>query len=201
MTGAPNSGRYSLSIRVLHWLTAVLVFAALIIGFVLANALADYAALLTLHKIIGGLIFIVVIARVVNRLRHHAPALPTTVGRWERRAVVGSEVSMYAALLAQPLVGWAMLSAAGVPVVIGPLRLPGIVPVDAGLYALLRNGHSVIAYALVVLVAAHVSAVLLHTLTLRDGMLGRMVFRMRNHEVRQDRLNGSALRGKGSPRD
>jgi cytochrome b561 len=94
-----------------------------------------------------------------------------------------------------------MLAAAGVPVVIGPLRLPAIVPVDAGLYAALRNGHSVIAYALVVLVAAHVSAVLLHTLTLRDGMLGRMVFRMRNHVVRQDRLTGSALRGKGSPRD
>jgi cytochrome b561 len=201
MTATPDSGRYSLSIRVLHWLTAVLVFAALIIGFALANALADYAALLMLHKIIGGLILIVIIARVVNRLRHNAPALPATVGRWERRAVIGSEVSMYAALLAQPMVGWAMLAAAGVPVVIGPLRLPAIVPVDTNLYALLRNGHSLIAYALVVLVAAHVSAVLLHTLTLRDGMLGRMVFRMRDHQVRQDRVNDSAPGGMGSPRD
>jgi cytochrome b561 len=186
MTRPPNSGRYSLSIRVMHWLTAVLVFAALIVGFALANALADYAALLMLHKIIGALVFIVIIARVVNRLRHHAPALPVTVGRWERRAVLGSEVAMYAALLAQPLVGWAMLAAAGVPVVIGSVRLPAIAPVDAGLYALLRNGHSLLAYALVVLVAAHVSAVLLHTLTLRDGMLGRMAFGKRNPEVWQE---------------
>lgn len=186
MTGAPTKDHYSLSIRILHWLTAVLVFAALVVGFALANVLADYAALLMLHKIIGALIFIMIIVRIVNRLRHDAPALPATVGRWERRAVVGSELLIYATLLAQPLVGWAMLAAAGVAVVIGPVRLPSIVPVDAGLYALLRNGHSVLAYTLVVLVAAHVSAVLLHTLTLRDGMLGRMAFRTRRHVVRHE---------------
>lgn len=179
MTGAPAEGRYSPSVRILHWLTAALVFVMLIVGFALANALADYPTLLRLHKTLGALIFVVMIVRVVNRLRHRAPALPATVGRWERRAVIGSEVSLYAALLAQPVVGWAMLTAAGVPVNIGGVRLPSIVPVDAGLYALLRNGHSVLAYALVILIAGHVSAVLLHTLTLRDGMLGRMVFRAR----------------------
>ncbi|MFN6544668.1 cytochrome b/b6 domain-containing protein [Mycolicibacterium nivoides] len=41
---------------------------------------------------------------------------------------------------------------------------------------LLRNSHSVVAYALVAMIAAHVSAVLLHALTLRDGMLRRMSF-------------------------
>ncbi|HTM84353.1 MAG TPA: cytochrome b [Mycobacterium sp.] len=177
MTGAPSDVRYTLSVRILHWLVAALVFTMLIVGFALANALADYATLLMLHKTLGALIFVVMIVRVVNRLRHHAPPLPATVSVWERRAVAGSEVSLYAALLAQPVVGWAMLTAAGLPVVIGGVRLPSIVPVDAGLYALLRNGHSVLAYTLVILVAGHVSAVLLHTLTLRDGMLGRMMFR------------------------
>lgn len=183
MTGTQTTGRFHVSARVFHWLTAVLVFAALIVGFALANALADYATLLMTHKIIGALIFIIVIARVVNRLRHHPPAWPATVGRWEGRVVIASERLMYATLLAQPLVGWAMLAAAGVPVVIGPLRLPAIVPVDADLYAFLRNGHSVLAYTLVVVIAAHVSAVLLHTLTLRDGMLRRMAFRIRRQKA------------------
>lgn len=185
MTGTPTTDRFHVSARVFHWLTAVLVFAALIVGFALANALADYATLLMMHKVVGALIFVVVIARVINRLRHHPPAWPATVGQWERRAVVVSERLMYATLLAQPLVGWAMLAAAGMPVVIGPLRLPAVVPVDASLYALLRNGHSVLAYTLVVLIAAHVSAVLLHTLTLRDGMLRRMAFRIRRRGVGQ----------------
>jgi cytochrome b561 len=179
VTRAHTTDRFHVSARAFHWLTAVLVFAALIVGFALTNALADYAALLMMHKIIGALIFVIVIARVINRLRHHPPAWPATVGRWERRVVVASERLMYATLLAQPLVGYAMLTAAGVPVVIGSVQLPSLVPVDAGLYAILRNGHSVLAYTLVVVIAAHVSSVLLHTLTLRDGMLARMTFRIR----------------------
>jgi len=183
VTDTQATVRFHVSARIFHWLTAVLVFAALIVGFALANSLADYATLLMMHKIIGALILVIVIARVINRFRHHPPAWPATVGPWERRVVVVSERLMYATLVAQPLVGWAMLGAAGVPVVIGPLRLPAIAPVDAGLYAVLRNGHSVLAYMLVVVIAAHVSGVLLHTLTLRDGMLNRMTFRIRRHEV------------------
>jgi cytochrome b561 len=54
--------------------------------------------------------------------------------------------------------------------------LPRIAPFDDGLYFVLRQAHSVLAYSLVVVIAAHVSAVLLHTLTLRDRMLSRMTF-------------------------
>lgn len=177
IASAPRSGsRYALGTRVLHWLAAALVFSTLLVGFVLANSLADYAALLSVHKALGALVFLVFVVRLINRLTDRGPALPATVGRVERIAVIGSELGMYVLLLAQPLLGWAMLSASGVPVVLGGVRLPPIAPMDADLYGLLRNGHSVVAYALVVMIAAHVSAVLLHTLTLRDGMLRRMTF-------------------------
>jgi cytochrome b561 len=42
----------------------------------------------------------------------------------------------------------------------------------------LRQAHSVIAYALMAAIAAHISAVLLHTLTLRDRLIERMTFRL-----------------------
>lgn len=167
--------RHRPSVRLLHWLTAALVFAALLLGFALANAIGDHAVLLAVHKIVGALILIITVVRIVNRFRRRAPALPATVGRWEKLVITGSEGAFYLLLLAQPLLGWAMLSAEGVPVVIGSVPLPPIAPVDAGVYGLLRNGHSVVAYALVALVAAHVSAVLLHAVTLRDGMLARML--------------------------
>lgn len=168
--------RYAITTRVLHWVGAVLVFSTLLVGFVLANSLADYAALLSVHKALGALVFVVFVIRVLNRFTDRGPALPATVGRIERVAVVASELGMYVLLLAQPLLGWAMVSASGAAVVLGPVRLPAIAPVDAELFGLLRNSHSVVAYALVVMIAAHVSAVLLHTLTLRDGMLRRMIF-------------------------
>ncbi|MFY9765035.1 MAG: cytochrome b/b6 domain-containing protein [Mycobacterium sp.] len=177
MTGVP--GRYTRLTRVLHWLTAALVFSALFIGFVMVNSVSRYAGLVMLHKTLGVTILLVVLVRVVNRLTHRAPPLPSTVGALERKVVILSEVSLYALLLIQPLLGWAMVSAAGGPVVVfGSLRLPRIAPFDAQLFWLLRQAHSVNAYALMAAIAAHISSVLLHTLTLRDRLIERMTFRL-----------------------
>jgi cytochrome b561 len=165
--------------RILHWLTAILVFSTLLIGFTMVSSVSDYATLLTIHKTLGVVILAVVIIRVVNRFTHRPPQPPPTVGRFERILIVTSEMALYALLLAQPLVGWAMVSATGRPVVVfGSLRIPRIAPVNLDLYSVLRETHSVLAFLLVAVVAAHVSAVLLHSITLRDKMLARMTFRL-----------------------
>jgi cytochrome b561 len=173
----PPTTRYPIRTRILHWLTAILVFCALLIGFTMVNSIGSYASLVAVHMTLGVTILSVVVVRVLNRFTHRAPRLPDTVGWIEHKLVVGSELGMYALLLAQPLIGWAMVSASGSHVeVFGSLQLPRIAPFDADLYFVLRQLHSVLAYALVATIAAHVSAVLWHTLALRDGMLSRMVF-------------------------
>lgn len=169
--------RYPVRTRVLHWLTAILVFTTLLVGFFMVNSLGSYAALVSVHMTLGVLILVIVVARAANRLTHRTPKLPDTVGRFEHKLVIGSELSMYALLLAQPLVGWAMVSATGRAVrVFGAWPLPRIAPFNADLFFGLRQTHSILAYLLVAVIAAHVSAVVLHTLTLRDGMLSRMTF-------------------------
>jgi cytochrome b561 len=166
--------------RVLHWLTAVLVFTALFVGFVMVNSVGSYAQLIMVHKTVGALILLVMVIRVINRMRHHPPAWPPTIGSVEGRLVGLSEKLLYALLLLQPLVGWAMISAAGEPVVVfGALHLPRIAPFDAQLYWILRQAHSVVAYTLIAVIAAHISAVLLHTVALRDRLIERMTFRFR----------------------
>ena len=180
MTDAAEVNTFTPLSRVLHWLTAVLVFAALFVGFVMVNSVGGYAGLLALHKTLGALILLVMVVRVVNRLTHHPPAWPSTIGAREGKLVGLSEKLLYALLLVQPLVGWAMISAAGEPVVVfGWLWLPRIAPFDGQLYWVLRQAHSVVAYTLMAAIAAHVSAVLLHTLTLRDRLIERMTFRFR----------------------
>ncbi len=180
MTDAPEVNYFSPLSRVLHWLTAALVFAALFIGFVMVNSVGAYAGLLALHMTLGALILLVMVVRVVNRLTHHPPAWPPTIGALEGKVVGFSEKLLYALLLLQPLIGWAMVSAAGEPVVVfGWLRPPRIAPFDAQLYWVLRQTHSVVAYTLMAAIAAHVSAVLLHTLTLRDRLIARMTFPFR----------------------
>lgn len=169
--------RYPIRTRILHWLTAALVFTTLLVGFFMVNSIGSYAWLVGVHMTLGAVILVVVVARIANRFTHRAPTLPDTVGSVERLLVIGSELTMYALMMAQPLVGWAMVSASGRPVtVFGSVRLPRIAPFDDGVFFALRQTHSVLAYLLVAVIAAHVSAVLLHTLTLRDRMLSRMTF-------------------------
>lgn len=172
---------YPVRTRILHWLTAVLIFSALFIGFIMVNSIDSYASLVRAHMTLGVLILSVVVVRAANRLTHRLPELPDTVGWIEHEVIVGSELLLYALMLAQPLVGWAMVSAGGQPVVIlGSLRLPRIAPFDADLYFVLRQTHSLLAYALVTVIAAHVCAVLWHTLARRDGMLNRMTYSRRH---------------------
>ncbi len=177
MTDTSEPKKFTPLSRVLHWLTAALVFAALFIGFVMVNTIRGHGALVMVHKSVGALILLVMVARVVNRLSHHPPAWPPTIGALEGKVVVLSEKLLYTLLLLQPLVGWAMLSAAGGPVVVfGALRLPRIAPFDAQVFWILRQTHSVIAYTLMVVIAAHISAVLWHTFALRDRLIERMTF-------------------------
>jgi cytochrome b561 len=172
-----RTGRYPVRTRILHWLTAILIFTTLLIGFTMVNSIGSYAWLVGAHMTLGVAILAIVVVRVANRFTHRVPTLPKTVGGVERILVVGSELTLYAVMLAQPLIGWAMVSASGGPVVVfGSVRLPRIAPFNDDLYFVLRQTHSVLAYLLVAVIAAHVSAVLLHTLTLRDRMLSRMTF-------------------------
>jgi cytochrome b561 len=170
-------GRYPVRTRILHWLTAIGIFTALFVGFVMVNSIGSYGWLVGVHMTLGVTILAIVIVRAANRFTHRVPKLPDTVGWVEHKLVVGSELTLYALMLAQPLVGWAMVSASGRPVVVfGSITLPRIAPFDADLYFGLRQTHSILAYLLVAVIAAHVSAVLLHTLTLRDRMLSRMTY-------------------------
>jgi cytochrome b561 len=148
-------------------------------------ATAEYARLVMIHPTPGVTILVVVLVRVVNRLTHRAPPLPPTVGTLERKIVVAPEPSLYALLPAQPLLGWAMVSTAGGPVVVfGSLWLPRIAPFDAQLFWVLRQAHSIVAYALMAAIAAHASAISLHTVTWRDRMIERMTFGFGPHNDR-----------------
>ena len=195
MTDAPEANKFTGLTRILHWLTAALVFAALFVGFVMVNSVSRYAGLVMLHKTLGALILLVMVVRVINRLTHHPPAWPPTIGALEGKVVVLSEKLLYTLLLLQPLIGWAMVSAAGGPVVVfGSLRLPRIAPFDAQVFWILRQAHSVIAYTLMAVIAAHISAVLLHTVALRDRLIERMTFRLRRRAGRLTTVAGLAHR-------
>lgn len=167
--------QFAWSSRVLHWLMAVALLAMLAIGMTMVVSFDHYRVLVAIHRPLGALILVLAVIRLVNRqLQPLPPFLPTMSAR-ERLIATASERLLYGLMLLLPLIGWAMLSAARVPVRVGPLVLPPILPHDLALYTLLRRSHTVLAYLLFFSFLAHLSAVLFHTVVLRDGLLSRML--------------------------
>jgi cytochrome b561 len=170
-----SAARFTLLSRLLHWSMVVMVIAQLLLGVTMIASLSYYPLLLAIHRPLGVAILVFAVIRLINRLTHRPPPWLATMSRPERRIATASEYLLYALLLAQPLIGWAMLSAARYPIVLyGPFHLPGIVPHNLTFYAVLRLCHSITALLLFLTFTAHMCAILFHTLVLRDHMIDRM---------------------------
>jgi cytochrome b561 len=91
---------------------------------------------------------------------------------WQKVLAKLSHLLLYALMFALPLVGWAMLSAAGYPILLfGSVHLPAILPHDVRVYALLRAAHTDLAFLLFAVFVAHLGAALFHALIRRDSVL------------------------------
>ncbi|MFE0753261.1 cytochrome b [Inquilinus sp. NPDC058860] len=173
MTGEP---RFTVVSRLLHWVMAALILAMLFIGIGMVATVSErYQLLVSIHRPLGILILLLVAVRIANRLFNPPPPLPRHLPAWQRLAAKASHLVLYALMLAMPLIGWGMLSAAGYPIVLyGPLHLPPILPHDAALYAALRSAHTLLAYLLFATILAHLGAALMHALIHRDGVFASM---------------------------
>lgn len=86
-----------------------------------------------------------------------------------------SQYIFYVLMIAMPLIGWAMLSAAEYPVgLYGGLHLPPIAPVSPALHTVLWRAHSFLAFAFFALILMHVAAILFHKLIRKDGVFETM---------------------------
>jgi cytochrome b561 len=162
--------------RSLHWLMAALILAMLFIGVgMVSTVMPKYAVLLATHKTLGIAILALALIRLGVRARYGAPSLPADLPEPMKLAAVLSHYALYTLMIAMPLIGWAMLSAAAYPVVLyGNLRLPAILPQSDEMHTLLWNAHFYLAFAFFALVLLHLAAALFHALVRRDGVFESM---------------------------
>ncbi|MEJ8325540.1 cytochrome b [Kosakonia sacchari] len=170
-----NVAYFHPALRALHWLMAAAIIAMLFIGVVMVSTVSSlHSLLVSIHKPLGLMIFVLVLVRLWLRFYTATPALPATLTGWQRAMAHLSHWALYAMMIAQPLIGWGMLSAAGYPVTVAGWVLPPILPVNNDTYALLRPLHSLVALALFATVMLHLAAALFHALVLRDGVFESM---------------------------
>ena len=162
--------------RALHWLMAACILAMFFIGAGMVSTLAPkYLPLIAIHKGLGAIILVLVLIRLGVRLRYGAPPLPPDLPEPMKLAAYLSHYVLYGLMIAMPILGWAMLSAANYPVVLfGGMRLPAIAPQSDSLHTLLWDAHYYLAFLFFAVVLLHLAAALFHALVRHDGVFQTM---------------------------
>jgi len=174
MTGMPQ--RFTPLQRALHWLMAICILAMLFIGVGMVSSIAPkYLSLVAIHKSLGAVILILALIRLAVRWRYGAPALPADLPAPMKLAAKLSHYLLYTLMIAMPLLGWGMLSAANYPVVLfGGVHLPMVLPQSDSLHTALWNAHFYLAFVFFALVLMHFAAALFHALVRHDGVFEAM---------------------------
>lgn len=161
----------------IHWLMAALIISVFSIGWYMDFLPLGMEKLewISRHKSLGVTVLALVIVRMIWRL---SEATPVALGKnkLERLAAKAGHLGLYLLMIAMPLTGWMMSSAANFPVsVFGLFTLPNLVAPSQGLFETLRTVHWALSWTIAGLVGVHVLAALKHHFIERDATLVRML--------------------------
>ncbi|MFZ3004327.1 MAG: cytochrome b [Undibacterium umbellatum] len=169
--------RYSNFSIVLHWLIAILI----IIAFILGNIMVDMRISPTklqyysYHKWLGVTVLGFVALRLISRLLSKAPPYPANMGKVQTHIANGTHILLYVLMFAVPLSGYFYTLAAGYPVVyLGLFELPVLIGPNPEIKGSLKELHEILNNIMLVLVLLHVAAALKHHFYDKDGLLHRM---------------------------
>jgi len=161
-----------------HWILAALIIANIAFGLYTVDLPLSPQKLryFSWHKWTGVTIFLLAAARLLWRLGHPAPALPSAMRPWEKRAAHAVHALLYALFFAAPLTGWLFSSAAGFQTVyLGLVPIPDLLSKNEDLAEVLKIAHHWINYALAGVIVLHAAAALKHHFVDRDDVLARML--------------------------
>jgi cytochrome b561 len=178
ITHAVITPAYTLTARVLHWITAFLILSMIPLGVVIANEWGGSAqdSLYDLHRSIEAAVIPLVILRIIYRWTHPPLPLPDDIAVAQKLAAHATHAGLYALLIAQPFTGWIATSAYRAPVtVFGWFELPPICPENRAFSEQLFFIHGLIGIAIACLAAAHIGAALYHHFVRKDRILMRMI--------------------------
>lgn len=171
-----SSTRYTATAARLHWVGALLIATACVMGLWMVELPMSLQRLklTNWHKWLGIGALIVTLVRLGWR-SHRRPPAPACSPALQYRLASTVHALLYGLMFAVPLLGWAYSSAAGFPVTwLGLIPLPDWVPRDRELAEWLKPLHRTASYALIGLALLHVAAALKHQFVDRDGLISRM---------------------------
>lgn len=178
MTFRNTAQRYgSLSIG-LHWFMVVLlvaVYACIELRELYPKGSDPREALKAWHFMLGLLVFLLATLRLAVRFSGSAPVIVPEPFQWQKVSAGVVHALLYVLMIAVPLGGWLMLSAAGKPIPFFGLDLPPLIGENKDLAKAVKEIHQTAGTAGYYLIGVHAVAALFHHYFMRDNTLLRML--------------------------
>jgi cytochrome b561 len=178
-TSHPTSRRrYDRVAAWLHWGIGVLLLAEIAFGFLLdeiaPRGTPERGGVINLHKSVGIVLGVLILARIAWRLGHAAPPWPASMSARRQRAASIGHIALYACMAVAPLAGYlgSNFSKHGVRFFGSTLAPWG--PDWPAAYSFLVGLHNASSYLLLALVVGHVAMAIEHALVERDGIFSRI---------------------------
>lgn len=191
--------KYSKSAIILHWLTALLIFALFGLGWYMTSlpqkapksttldlfnlgfytmqfseAISPRTFYFNLHKSLGITLLVLLALRMVVRIRQGYPAFPATMQAWEVKLAELTHRLLYVLMIAVVFAGFgtALYSKYG----IRWFGLPVAAGLDnSGLRDIYREFHEVLGWTMLVIIVLHILAALKHKFVDKDKVMDRML--------------------------
>lgn len=164
--------------KTLHWLMAALLLIQIALGWTAIRLPLSPTKLdvFVWHKSLGLTILGLALIRLAWRWANPIPRLPPATPRFQARAARSSHALLYLIMIAMPITGWVINSAAQIPFAFfWWLPVPDIAPESEALAATTKTVHFAFFLLLAVTATLHVTAAFYHHRIQGDDILRRMV--------------------------
>lgn len=167
---------YTLTAVVLHWVLVAVIFAQIGLGWHMTDLPngPGRSWFFSLHKSLGLTAALLIVARLVWRLTHPAPALPTWFSPWHVHAATVNHRLLYACMITMPIAGYVSAEFYKYGTRFWGYKLPRWGWEDELLNSIFQGIHVYTSYLFVTLIVIHVLAALRHLLH-HDGIFERML--------------------------
>lgn len=167
--------RYPAISRILHWIIAALVLATWPLGFVIEFIKKDWSmTFYMLHEGLGFLVLWLMLVRVGNKLLSTSPV--SDAPKIEKVAANTVHGLLYVFLIVMPVSGFLATNAHGFPLKwFGLIDIWSPIGKSPEIADSISAVHTFSAWALLVLFALHIGAVVMHHVIRRDNTLYRIL--------------------------
>lgn len=173
-----STDRYGALSIGLHWFMLFLlaaVYACIELREFFPKGSEPREALKTWHTMLGLSVFLLVWLRLAVRMTGPVPRIEPEPPKWQKLSSGLMHFALYVLMIAMPLGGWLILSAAGKPVAFFGLQLPALIGEDKTLAKLIEEIHETGGMVGYFLIGFHAAAALFHHYIVRDNTLRRML--------------------------